>query len=96
MKTYGPLYGGTLRYWHKKASPIVEVGSTQETEHPFRKGKCLVLRAPFTETGLYFGLWYYNPKVNPDDDLTIDKILAEAMKGRDAWKPEDGLFDDIF
>lgn len=96
MKTFGPLYGGKLRYWHKKALPIIEVGSTQETEHPYRLGKCLVFRLPFTEPGFYLGAFYKRPKVHPDDDETIDAILSDAMKGRSAWKPEDGLFDEVF
>lgn len=96
MKTFGPLYAGTLRYWHKKAFPVVEVGSTQETEYPYRKGKCLVFRAPFTEPGYYLGVFYKTPDVHPDDDDTIDALLSEAMKGRKAWEPEDGFFDEIF
>lgn len=96
MKTFGPLYAGALRYWHKKALPIVEIGSTQETDYPYRKGKCLVFRAPFTEPGYYLGVFYQKPDVHPDDDETIDALLSEAMKGRKAWEPEDGLFDEIF
>lgn len=96
MKTFGPLYVGTLRYWHKKAFPIIEIGSTQETEHPYRTGKCLVLRAPFTETGYYGGVFYKHPKIHVDDDDAIDALLSEAMKGRTAWTPKDGLFDEAF
>lgn len=96
MKTFGPLYVGTLRYWHKKALPIIEVGSTQETDMPYRTGKCLVFRAPFTETGYYLGVFYKTLDIHPDDDDAIDAVLAEAMKGRVAWKPEDGLFDEVF
>lgn len=96
MKTLGPLYVGKLRYWHRKALPVLEVGATQETEHPYRKGKCLVFRLPFTETGRYLGLFYKNPKIHPDDDYTIDALLFEAMVGRSAWTPKDGLFDETF
>lgn len=96
MKTLGPLYVGKLRYWHKKALPIFEVGTTRETEHPYRKGKCLVARVPFTEPGYYLGVFYSNPKVDYDDDEQIDQILTQAMRGRKAWTPNDGAFDDIF
>ena len=96
MKTLGLLYAGKLRYWHKKALPILEVGSTQETEYPYRKGKCLVLRAPFTEPGFYLGVFYKKPNIHQDDDDAIDALLSEAMKGRKAWEPEDGLFDEVF
>lgn len=96
MQTFGPLYVGKLRYWHKKLFPIVEVGTTQETEHPYRKGKCLVFRAPFTEPGYYLGIFYKKPATSPDDDDAIDALLSEAMRGRKAWVPEDGKYDEFF
>lgn len=97
MKTLGPLYGGTLQYWHKKLLPIVEVGTTQETEFPFRRGKCLVFRMPFTTTGLYFGVLFNivkDPHLLTDED--IDLIMFKAMKSRTAWRPEDGAYDEFF
>lgn len=95
MKTFGALYAGKLRYWHKKFLPIIEVGSTQETEHPYRSGKCLVFRAPFTEPGYYVGVFYKKPDVVDDEDA-IDALLSGAMRGRTAWKPEDGAYDEFF
>jgi hypothetical protein len=96
MKTYGPLYVGTLQYWHRKILPIVEIGTTQETEMPFKQGKCLVFRLPFTHPGFYIGLWVNRPDIDWDDDDKIDKLLSEAMKSRTAWKPEDGAYDETF
>lgn len=97
MKTFGPLYVGTLRYWHKKALPVIEKGSTQETDFPYREGKCLVFRLPFTERGYYAGVLrkgVSDPNLLTDED--VDLILAKAMKGRTAWTPKDGLFDEHF
>jgi hypothetical protein len=96
MKSYGLLYGGKLQYWHRKVLPIIEVGTTQETEMPYRKGKCLVFRAPFTHPGFYLGVWVKRPDIDWEDDDKIDKLLSEAMKGRNAWTPKDGLFDETF
>jgi hypothetical protein len=96
MKSIGPLYVGKLRYWHKKALPILELGSTQETDFPYRKGKCLVFRAPFTEPGYYCGVFYKTPNVAPDDEDAIDRLFLDAMKGRKAWVPEDGAYDEFF
>jgi hypothetical protein len=96
LKSYGPLYGGKLRYWHKKALPIVEVGTTQETEMPYRKGKCLVFRLPFTHPGFFIGVWVHHPDVSWDDDDKIDTLLSEAMRSRVAWKPQDGAYDETF
>jgi hypothetical protein len=97
MKTYGPLYVGTLRYPHKNLLPIVEVGTTQETEIPFRRGKCLVFRAPFTTKSFYLGILFktvVDPHLLTDED--IDLIMMNAMKGRTAWTPKDGLYDETF
>jgi hypothetical protein len=96
MKTAGPIYGGVLRYWHKSFLPIFEIGTTQETEYPFRKGKCLVFRIPFTTPGFYLGMWVSRPSVNRDDDEAIDSILQDALRSRVAWKPEDGVYDEFF
>ena len=96
MKTLGPLYAGQIRYWHKKTLPIIEVGTTQETETPYRKGKCLVFRLPFTHPGYYVGVFYKNPKIQWEDDERIDDLLSGAMRAREAWKPEDGAFNEHF
>jgi hypothetical protein len=97
MQTFGPLYGGKLRYWHKKLLPIVEVGHTQETEIPFRVGHCLVFRVPFTTFAFYFGILFNTvsePHLLTDED--IDLIMAKAMRGRTAWTPKDGAYDEFF
>ena len=96
MKSYGSLYGGRLEYWHRNVLPIVEIGTTQETEYPFRLGKCLVFRVPFTHPGYYLGVWVKHPRIDRDDDDAIDHLLSEAMRSRSAWKPEDGAYDDFF
>jgi len=96
MKTLGPLYVGRLEYYHTKLLPIIEVGTTQETEMPYRLGKCLVFRVPFTKPGYYLGLFYHNPRLHWDDNEAIDELLFKAMWSRTAWKPEDGDYDEIF
>ena len=80
MKTFGPLYAGTLQYYKNRHLPIFEIGTTRETEHPYRKGKCLIFRAPFTKTGSYFGLWVQNPHLSPDDNEAIDDLILNAIK----------------
>ena len=96
MKTFGLLYVGSLQYWHRKLFPMIEVGTTQETEMPYRKGKCLVFRLPFTTPGLYLGVWVSRPDIGWDDEDKIDELLSGAMKSRVAWTPKDGLFDESF
>jgi hypothetical protein len=96
MKNIGPLYVGRLEYWHRKPLPVLEVGSTTETDFPYRLGKCLVFRLPFTHPGYYLGLWVKKTNIHPDDEDAIDALLSSAMKSRTAWEPEDGFFDEIF
>lgn len=96
MKTYGPLYVGKLEYYHTKLFPIIEIGTTQETEEPYRKGKCLVFRVPFTKPGYYVGIFYHTPDIHWDDEDAVDELLFNAMWSRTAWKPEDGDYDEFF
>jgi hypothetical protein len=84
MRTYGPLYVGKLEYYHRKPLPIIEIGRTQETEFPYRRGRCFVFRAPFTKPGFYIGLLFKSvdkPEFLSDED--IDLIMARAMRGRE-------------
>lgn len=97
MKTFGPLYVGTLQYYHNKFLPIIEKGKTQETELPYRIGHCLVFRFPFTKPGFYIGILFRtvkDPHLLTDED--IDLLMSNAMRGRTAWTPDDGLYDEFF
>lgn len=97
MRTLGPLYVGKLNYYHTNFLPILEVGTTQETEIPFRRGKCIVFRFPKTKPGFYVGILFktvVDPHLLTDED--VDMIMMKAMKGRTAWTPNDGLYDETF
>ena len=97
MRTLGPIYVGKLKYWHKKFLPIVEIGRTQETDLPFRVGRCLVFRIPFTYPGYYIGIFFKtvkDPHLLTDED--IDLIFEKALRARTAWTPKDGAYDDSF
>ena len=80
MKTFGPLYVTKLRYWHTKPLPVLELGWTQETEPPFRQGKCLVFRLPTNEWGYAIGVFYKRPDIHPDDDDAIDEVISKALR----------------
>ncbi len=88
MKTIGPLYADTMKYssyFKTKLFPIVEPGWTQETEEPFRKGKCLVFRFPFTTPGFIVGLFKHS-------GLGEQEALMNAMNAREVllskWEEE--------
>ena len=57
MISFGSLYVQTVKYPHRDLFPVAEKGWTHEIEEPYRKGSCLVFRAPFTKLGLVFGVW---------------------------------------
>lgn len=96
MITYGQLYGGKLEYYHRKPLPIIEIGWTQETDHPYRKGSCLVFRLPFTKPAVYVGKWIPGSELPFEDDTSIDSRLSDAMKVRKIWEPEDGSYEEAF
>lgn len=75
MKTFGPFYADTMKYPPKyKWLPLVEVGWTNETEEPYRKGRCLVLKPPLANTALVAGVWG-----QPQDEETA---LSNAVRAR--------------
>jgi len=83
VKTYGALYVGTLEYYHRKPLPIVEKGWTQEANYPFRKGKCLVFRVPFTKPGFYLGKWTKGSELMHEDDDLITERLSSILSTRE-------------
>jgi hypothetical protein len=96
VKSLGSLYVGKLEYYHRYFLPIIEKGWTQETERPFRQGSCLVFRVPFTHPGFYIGKWIKGTHIGDWDDEAIDRAIFDAMVSREAWKPEDGAYDEFF
>ena len=94
MKTLGSLYVGKLEYYHRKPIPIVEVGHTQETEFPYRVGRCLVFRVPFTKPGFYLGKLsnsVEDPHMLTEED--VDILISNAMKGRTMNTPVEEIED---
>lgn len=57
-KDLGRVYLTSMRYLHRKAAPLIaETGWTAEIEEPYRRGRCLVVRIPFTLRAIVLGLW---------------------------------------
>jgi hypothetical protein len=46
----------SLRYPSRKA-PFAELGITQESEAPWRRGRSVVLRRPFSTRAVAIGVW---------------------------------------
>ena len=79
MKTFGPLYVGTVKYYKNKDIPRFEIGTTQESESPFRLGKCFIYRNPGSFIGRYLGIWVKNPRLSEEDYEEIDNLLVNAL-----------------
>jgi hypothetical protein len=75
MKTLGPIYVDTVNYGNRGFLPVIEPGWTSEIESPFRKGKCLVFRFPFTRPGLAIGIF-------GKTRLEESEALLSAIQGR--------------
>jgi hypothetical protein len=92
MKSIGPLYVGTLQYYHRKIFPVVEKGWTQETDLPYRKGTCLVFRFPKTHPGFYIGVWA-DAGLPEYDEEGASARLAQALNIRDMGLTADEIED---
>lgn len=53
----GPHFYAQKLWWHTENPPLAYVTHTTETEPPYRLGKCVVLRLPFTKRALALGAW---------------------------------------
>lgn len=76
---------GTKIYVHRMEYPpgrwpLAEVGDTQEIDWPFRTGKGVVIRLPFTRTAVCVGRW--GRSIEEDDALTT-AIGARWMENHD-------------
>jgi hypothetical protein len=76
MKTFGPIYVDKIKYPHRNFLPITEIGWTQETEEPFRDGKCLVFRFPFTHPGFVLGVF---GKPQDEEHALVRAIQAKEL-----------------
>lgn len=66
-KEIGPFFLHVLRY-PSTDFPLVERGTTQEIDHPFRKATSLVFRVPFRTRAFVVGKWG-PPADDPDEAL---------------------------
>lgn len=67
-------------YWHTivyglKPKELFEKAESQEIEMPFRKGRGIAIRLPFTRLGLVVGRW-------KDTDFNESQALTYAVNGR--------------
>lgn len=52
--------------------PLTEIGETQESEFPWRVGKCRVFRLPFSKRAVAIGKWTaFQPRETIDGEPTL-------------------------
>lgn len=67
------IYAHLMEYPTKKF-PVIDVGDTQEIDWPFRTGKAIVTRIPFTRRAVVIGRWI--------GSSTEHAALTSAIKAR--------------
>jgi hypothetical protein len=78
MKTHdlGNVYTTRVPYLDKE-SPLLEAGWSAEIEFPYRQGRCLAVRVPFTRRGFALGWW--GPE--GDEEETLVKAAGVRLLG---------------
>lgn len=79
-KDVGNIYWHSLTYPYKPKG-LVERADTQELDHPFRRGKGIAFRVPFSRKALVMGVW-------KKTGYTESQALTYAIKGRGLQKSE--------
>jgi hypothetical protein len=70
----GERYYWQRLFWHTDDPPLVHRTTTQEIEHPYRYGTCVVVRMPLTKVALAVGKWR--------GEKREAEALLSAMQGR--------------
>lgn len=73
----GPLYAQKL-YWHLDKPPLLHLDRTVETGAPYRLGKCVVIRAPFSKAALAIGAWV--GKSRHEEEALLTSMGARVTK----------------
>ena len=76
----GPVYWHGIKY-AVKPKELFEKAESQEIERPFRHGKGIAIRLPFSKLGLVIGLW-------KKTGFTEGEALTYAVNGRSLIKDE--------
>lgn len=75
MKTY-PIWPFNLWFqflsYPRRDVPLTERGSTQESQYPWRIGRCRIFRIPGTRRAISIGWWTgYQPRENVEGTPTL-------------------------
>ena len=79
-KDFGTFYWHSLTYPYKPKG-LYEKADTQEIDPPFRRGKGLAFRFPFSKKAIVIGKW-------KKTGYTESEALTYAIKGRGLKKEE--------
>src|SRR5437868_4612960 len=71
----GKLYFQLLRM--RADGPLVEFAPTQEIDYPYRIGRCVILRAPYSTRAIAIGRWVGR---EADEDAAMLRALQARME----------------
>lgn len=72
----GPLFAQRL-YYHSEHPPLAAFTQSQEIEPPFRAGRCLVLRLPFSKSAVAVGVWL---RAKTESSALMDAMGARVVR----------------
>ena len=76
MNSFGKLYADVINYPIYKNRLIVEKGWSNETDEPYRKGTCLVIKLPLLSKAFVLGFW---GKPQSEADALMGAIMGKSL-----------------
>lgn len=83
----GRLFAQRL-YYHSDNPPVFTVTRSQEIESPFRAGRCIVVRLPFTKSAVALGVWL---ATKPERTALLDAMSGRVVQDNEVDDTEDWL-----
>ncbi len=67
MASLGKLLVETYTWQDRWRSPLIVRGGAQESDHPWRTGRCILVRLPFVRRAVGIGIWTGKQPQGEDD-----------------------------
>jgi hypothetical protein len=68
---------------------LVQTGNGLEDDYPWRSGRCVILRAPFTVQAVAVGIW-----TGSQPQRTINGVPSLLFPNRDPWTGDFGVVEE--
>lgn len=67
-------------YYHSDNPPLLALTGSQEIEPPYRSGRCLVVRLPFSTRAVAVGLWL---RQRSEKDALLNAMSGRVVQDND-------------